>query len=279
MSIVTCWDPGQGGSEQIASILATVTGLNYVLRLLLLHDGEGNSGVEDAFEAMEKYYGDSMLAVSDQGMEAILRLSHSQRLTRENISNYTRPILRGRLDLVEGRFTSGKNEGSLGMSEHDLMSVLRVAKQYYDLVFMHTNEVSLMAKPELIHESDVIVVTLKQNMRQLESFFTSEEIATVLQDKPYGIVIHHYDASSQCTVQNIKRKFGCKVPVYGIPYYTELHDAWNGRDIVPFLQRGQFLSGKGKGRARLLQSLRDMSKGILQLTGREETLIANKGGA
>ena len=49
------------------------------------------------------------LDTSDTGIDALDRLLRSNKLTPENIPNYAKPILKGRLELLYGTFKNDKD--------------------------------------------------------------------------------------------------------------------------------------------------------------------------
>lgn len=93
-------------------------------------------------------------------------------------------------------------------------------------------------------------------------FFKDESFHAIVHDKPYIVVLGRYDKHSHCTLNNVKRRFGYKGTIHGIPYTTDFLDAWNMRSVLPFLQRSRNLNNRQPS-AAFLDSVRGLAKDIL----------------
>ncbi|MWV42275.1 hypothetical protein GRF59_01410 [Paenibacillus sp. HJL G12] len=266
MSMVAFWSPLQGGSGNSAHAAAAAIsmGMDYRLKLLLAHGGMAKERVEGAFHTGAYALDHSLISFEDHGMDAIERLCLNRRLTRENLQDYTLPLLPERLDLVQG---NAKPEGTMpGYRSQLIQSICTVAAQSYDLVIadagcgMHPKEGS--GDHAFLEAADLVVVSLNQCIEGLESFFKDGRCAAVIQDKPHIIVLGRYDKYSHCTLNNVKRRFGYKGSIHGIPYTTDFMDAWNMRGVLPFLQRSRNLNNRHPT-AAFLGSIRSLTKDIL----------------
>lgn len=145
MSMVMFWDPGHGYAANVAAACAVTVGLHYPLRVLLLNDGRHGSGVEEGLRAGSRHAPESGpgdtgamdTRLSEYGADALLRLSASGLLTKANYSDYTLPVIRGRLDLATG-VRAGDLRGTSGFGEGEgLLELAMAAEQSYDLVLRH----------------------------------------------------------------------------------------------------------------------------------------------
>ncbi|GGH22729.1 hypothetical protein [Paenibacillus segetis] len=263
MSRIVFWDSSHGGSAQIAASVAITLSLHFNKRLILANGGRFNTGFEEGFPLG----GDHSSLLSEYGMDALLRLAACQRLSKGNISDYTLSLLRGRLDLVSGRKIGP--EGLLGMaaSKSDVEQILLVAEQYYDLVLLHSMGEKGLQQLAYNDEDDVLVVVLCQSRVQLDTFFSDQIKSKVFAGKKLVLAICQYDRASRWTLQNIKRRYNCEVPMYGIPYHTGFADAWNARDILSFFRRHRLTNRRGPDKLELVSSYHELSGNILQLAG------------
>ncbi|MGF7047502.1 hypothetical protein J2T13_002007 [Paenibacillus sp. DS2015] len=266
MSTVAFWSPLQGGSGSTAHItsVAAMIGLEYKVRMLLGHGGVAGERVEGAFHTGKVALDDSFISFNDSGMDALERLCLNRRLNKENIRDYTVPLMLDRLDFVSG---NAKCEGTLpGYRAQLIQSILTLANQYYDLVLMDAgcgvHDIDAKGDGAILEAADLIVVSLTQNIQSLENFFLGNNLPQALQNKPIIVVVGRYDRQSHCTLQNVKRRFGFKGNIHGIPYSTDFMDAWNMKAVLPFIQRSRHMNAQHPS-ASFFDSIRALAKDIM----------------
>lgn len=266
MSTVTFWSPLQGGSGSTAhaASVAACIGLEYRLRMLLGHGGKAGERVEGAFRTGNTVLDHSLISFHDHGMDALERLCVNRRLNRDNLRDYTVSLLPERLDFVQG---NAKREGTLpGYRSQLIRSIVGVANQYYDLVVMDAGSGSMASEETgdraLLDHADLVVVSLTQSVQGLEEFFSGECLSQLLKDKPCIISLGRYDKDSHCTLHNIKRRFGFKGSIHGIPYSTDFMDAWNMHGVMPYMQRSRNLNHRHPS-SHFFGSIRNLAKDIL----------------
>ncbi|MGG4553549.1 hypothetical protein MKX50_13590 [Paenibacillus sp. FSL W8-0186] len=269
MSKVVFWDMGYGGSAEVAAAFGVQGGLHEKYHLLLMNCGAAGTGIEEGFSLRDKEMEDDLgLPVQDHGMEALIRLAESERLLQADMKDYTYPLLPGRLDMVDGLKPVGAGTSEMLLSA-ELGAILNIAERYYDIIVMQLSGVHALVQNNWLPRSeDTLVAVLRQNRVELDTFFemngSMERTDSVM---PQAIVIHQYDAASKWSLQNIKRRYNCEVPMIGIPYHTEFSDAWNGQDIIAFFRRYRLLKGRGYEREQFLFSCKELVR--LALSAKE----------
>lgn len=267
MSTIAFWSPLTGGSgnSSHAAAVASMFALESSAKLLLGHGGTAGRRIEEAFQSRRVGLDHSIVSYQDSGMDALERLCMNKRLHKDNLRDYTIPMLPERLDLVAG---NEKRDGTLpGYRCQLLHSILAIAKQYYDLVVMDAGsgvkEIQGKGDEAILASADLVVVSLTQNIRELEAFFSGDTRPQVLQNKPYILTIGRYDRYSHCTLQNIKRRFGVKDSIHGIPYCTDFLDAWNSQGLLTFMQKSRLLNGNNDS-AQFANSIKGLIKQIAE---------------
>lgn len=257
MKTIALWSPLPSGSgtTALAATLPLVLTLEFKLKTLLLHGGASGERVEQAYSLRRQPLDHSLVTFQDHGMSAVERLAASGRLLPENIRDYTTSLLPERLDLLEG--SREMNLVYAGKQDGLMTQVIDTAIRGYDVIVADAgNGQPSTVDREILNDADLILVGLNQNLRSLESFLEHGMMFDCLQDKEIGIVIGRYDRLSHCTIQNVKRRFGVKGIVEGIPYCSQLTDAWNMRAVQGYIQRGR--GGMDRKReSRLYQALRN----------------------
>lgn len=269
MSRVVFWDYGHGGSAELTAAAAVYMATAYPQRVLLVNEALSGTGVEGGMVRYRDTNGADNLKLSEYGMDALLRLTANQRLMKVNIADYTTSVIRGKLDLVAGR--SLANMADLQAMEQQVERMYSVAEEVYDLVFTRPeiNGLSRINAAESVSEKKMIgIVTMHQNRQELERFF--EEYAaqdTGASYKTDAIVLRHYDSRSHWTVSNIRRRFNCDLPMYGIPYSTRFNDAWNNTQLVRYI-RLYWRMTRSSPDQEVLTGLSKLTAGLLELLDR-----------
>ncbi|EHS57289.1 hypothetical protein [Paenibacillus sp. Aloe-11] len=285
MSTVLFWSPikGASGSSSLAVAIAVTIGNLYRGRLLLTHLGRRHTGIESGFPIQEHRMDDPSLRLQEGGWDAVARLVLRGTLSRENICNYTTPVLEQTLDVLEGTSSFGAVPPLL--SPGLVRTVMDTADQYYDLTLVDAGSGAGWGSVQ--HEAcagaKLAVLSLTQNMRELDAFFESVSPLSTYSALPLLMVLGKYDVHSQASVANIRRRYGYKGALYTVPYSTEFMDAWNRRDVVGHVQRG-VRSGKEPHRRLFTpigweQSIRQISKAILEAAESDLRLKALERGA
>lgn len=268
MSRLVFWDSGHGGAAEVAAACAITLGLHYPLRALLFNDGRSGDGVEGGLrlDGRQNAASGEAEALFEHGVEALLRLSASRRLTSSNFADYTLPLLRGRLDLVSGTRTGSL--GGTGAVEREIGELLAAAEQAYDLVVLQARGRGRLGEVLAARRNeDVIVAVLPQRRTQLEDFFAEAGQNRARLRQKLCLAVHPYDPQSGWSLANLKRRYGSTLPMIGIPYHSEFTDAWNDRELLAFFRRYRFLLKKGGSRESLLAGYRELASRLLELSG------------
>ncbi|MGQ8873101.1 hypothetical protein [Paenibacillus sp. TSA_86.1] len=254
MSTITFWSPfAEMGCSSSTLLSAYAMALQYRTRVLLIHTGRANSVIESGLFQEERASADALYSFEENGWDAVERLFHSGSLNKHNLRDYTKPLLKDRLDLLTG--SMNWSERSASEKAELLKKLLETANQCYDLVLLdveHTNVDSDL----LVKQADYVVVVLNQDMRNLEQFF-EEILPEQSSERRLHVLINKYDPHSRATLSNIKRGFRYKGSLSAIPYTTGFLDAMNRRDVARYLQlenlgdkkdvrKGSFAAGMGE---------------------------------
>lgn len=260
MSLIAVWSPlssGSGGTMLAASLPIVLT-MEYQVKVLIAHGGCAGERVEQAF-TFKKESLDYITAFQDTGMDALGRLKVSGRLNPENVRNYTLPLLSDRLDLLRGpKLYAAQEVDNEGAEEKKaranlMSSVLESSKRSYDVTVIDAgNGFPGVVDRAILQSADLVVVGLNQNLHKLEEELEQQRLPPELRDKQCLYMIGRYDRESNCTLQNIKRRFGLKTMVLGVPYSSGMTDAWNTRSVLAYIQRS-----RGGTEAKRVNSLYD----------------------
>lgn len=231
MQIAFCSDYPQVGTTCNTVAMATIVALEYNMRSLITNNHFNKNTLELSF-IDKSYLNSDLTELSDTGIDALSRFVRSNKITKDNIANYTTTLLRKRLELLIG--TTNTNKELYYKSLNDVIDmVLIAANQNYDLVFVDLALENRELAEKVLDYSDLIVINLNQNIHILENYFENHKGAL---DKSM-FVLGRYDYVSRFNEKNIQRKYKLKDNIGIIPYNIEFADACcEGKAIDFFLK-------------------------------------------
>ncbi|WP_340013349.1 hypothetical protein [Paenibacillus sp. FSL K6-1318] len=276
MSTITFWSPFAGtGCTSSTLISAYAMALHYRTRVLLVNTGLVGTGTEAALPSNETDSTDSVFSFEEGGWDAVERLHSSGSLNKHNLKDYTKPLLKERLDFLTGSM----NERDRSPHEHGetVKKLLNVANEYYDLVLLDADHAGVDSALKL-QQADFIVINLDQNMRNLELFF-EEVLPERMNNKNMHVVINKYDPQSRATLSNIRRRFRYKGSISAIPYTTGYLDAMNRRDVAKYLQLESLSENKDIRKGSFAASMSELARLIMDGAGMRTVLKRLERGA
>jgi len=159
----------------------------------------------------------------DTGLDALIRISKSRKLTKEMVHNCCISVIRERLDLLLGTRQSNRNIFEIDINKFMSM-VIRQCEEFYDLIFIDTNSGGNETSLSILRDADAVVVCLNQSETMLDDFFNNYH-KSVVDDAFY--LFGAYDGESKFNINNIKRRH--KYVNNGnsgvIPYNIEFSDS------------------------------------------------------
>lgn len=265
MSSVVFWSPVQGrGTSSHLFSSALMIALSHHVRLLTMHTDIEGSSIEAALPLKDNTANHITNLITTTGWDALLRLYISGSLTRDKFRDCTVPLYR-QLDMLPG--ARGQNYSDIKDAYINYVSpLLKAANEAYDLVLLDAGNQIRMER-NLLKDVDVVIINLDQNLRVLERYLDNKEIIKDLEDKKVIVTLGQYDPESSCTISNIKRRFGYKGQMIGIPYCTEYKDAWNRRDVSSYMQQNMNLDKKNGRKGEHAASIRELAKAIMDNAG------------
>lgn len=265
MSRLVFWDGGLGGAAEAAVATAVTLGLRYPRRLLMFNEGSAGSGLEEGFRQTLHLHDEACdkESLPEHGLDALLRLQSSGRLTRSNLADYTVPLLRGRLDLV-----CGTRIGESAWKDADpkgVADVLAIADQSYDNLVLHAQGKRLIEVLQNRQDSDIFVAVLPHRLGIIDEWYANLTAGLGETKAKWAAVISPYDPQSRYGLTNLKRRYSSELRMIGIPHHTEFADAWNDRRILSYFRKQPLWPKRGGARELLLKGYRELGDTLMEL--------------
>ena len=225
MAIITFWNNNTGKIGQTYSAIAVATqmALDHNYKILFLSTKYNDRLVIDAFGANEQAETVKKIVTNknsmdlESGIEGVAKMANAGRLTAEMIPNYTKVILRDRLEILSG--PKGVSKQEYEKLYEICKEIVNVSKRYYDLVFIDLNNgMKSQITKDILQMSDIIIFNVEQKLAEIENITKIKENSEILLPKKTMFLINKYDRESKYTAKNITREIGEKKTILAVPY-------------------------------------------------------------
>lgn len=172
----------------------------------------------------------------ESGVEGLMRVMASNKTSPEIVKNYSKIILRDRLDVLPSpSITEYKDYENIAAAYPE---ILQLANRYYDIILVDLSErMSEQYAENIIQISDIVVVNLTQRLKSIDDFIELREAEEFYKRKHIMLLIGRYDSFSKYNTKNITRYMKEKKPVNVIPYNTLFFEACSEAKIIDFFLR------------------------------------------
>ena len=226
MSIVTFWSNGREQTGKTLSIAAITThmAIEHNYKILVISTGYKEDTLDRCFWEERKIkrnlglFGPNTNIAMEEGIVGLTKIMNSNKLSAENITNYTKIIFKDRLEILPS-FKGGFSEYKELVKSYP--DIINLANNYYDLVFVDLDmNIDKELADMILANSNLIVANLSQRLKSINKFIEIREEIPILKSKKSLILIGRYDKFSKYTIKNISRYMGEKNKVSTIPYNT-----------------------------------------------------------
>ena len=231
MSIVTFWSNGREQTGKTLSIAAITThmAIEHNYKILVISTAYKEDTLDRCFWEERKIkrnlglFGPNTSIAMEEGIVGLIKIMDSNKLSPENITNYTKIIFKDRLEILpsfKGEITEYKELVKY------YPDIINLANNYYDLVFVDLDmNMDKEVSDIILANSNLVVANLSQRLKSINKFMEIREEIPILNSKKSLILIGRYDKFSKYTVKNISRYMREKNKVSTIPYNTLFFEA------------------------------------------------------
>ncbi len=231
MSIITFCGTNREQTGKTLSIAAITThmAIEHNYKILVISTACKDDTLDRCFWEEKKkkknlgLFGPNTNIAMEEGIAGLAKIMKSNKLSPENITNYTKIVFKDRLEILQ----SFKGE----TYEHEELvkiypDIINLANNYYDLVFVDLDiDIDKSVSDTILGNSNLIVVNLNQRLSSINRFIEMREQIPILNSQKSLLLIGRYDRFSKYTAKNITRYMGEKNRVSTIPYNTLFFEA------------------------------------------------------
>lgn len=237
MSIITFWNgtKEQCGNTASALALATYMAIERNIKILFVSTSLKDYSVEDSFWIKKKNGFLSMLGgnpgiISQVGIEGLDRIIRSNKLTPEIITDYSRIVLKNRLELLLGVNSS---ESQYEEIRGKYPSIIGLADKHYDLVVVDLDpKLGPTIQEDILKKSDIIIGMIPQKLKEIE------KVVDKIQKNPYikekiMLTIGKYNDKTKYNAKNISRNvLKQKNIINTVPYNSLYFEAMQEGKVI-----------------------------------------------
>lgn len=236
MAKIVFWSPEKGasGCTHTAIAVTSLLGITHNISSLLIDANSNAKKIASSFTYYDDLINTNGFNDTNLGMNAIMRLIKSNKLSPDIIQNYSKPVLKGRLDILYSAIANTAVE-----ERENVLSMSLIAKNadtLYDLVFIDLpKDPSDEGVMKVLASADIIVCVFPQEIEKLNNILKKINSIDEIKDKQKIYVIGNYEASSKYNIFNIKMKYKIPEPTYVVPHNYLFADACNDGDVANFM--------------------------------------------
>lgn len=232
MSIVTFWndDREQTGKTLTSVAIATKMAIERNYKILLVSTSFQDPTIKNCFWGEEtqknlKLFGgkNNNIAV-ENGIEGLLKLITSNKLTPSVITDYTKVIFKGRLEVLNG-FVGDKEESfdvnyeEYKKVEKSYIELIRMANQYYDMVIVDLEKtMSAETKKEILRISNLNIMVFSQKRVSVDRYKELRDKNEEVMGVRTIPVIGKYTSHSKYNIKNLTRYLEERKEISVIPF-------------------------------------------------------------
>lgn len=208
---------------------------------------------------------------TESGIEGILKIARSNKLTPEIITNYTRVVFKDRLEIILGaEKKENREDDEIDETEREkqinelYLNLINTASMYYDKVFVDLdNNLEEEIRQKIIDRSDLVIVHASQNYNSLKKLKEYKENSELLQSPKSLILIGRYDKFSKYNAKNITRYLEEKNQVLTIPYCTLYFEAADEAGVPDLMLNLRKLSDSEDRNAIFIEEVKRATENII----------------
>ena len=243
MPIITFWSNNEKaiGQTVAASLAATVTAMEHNYKVLLISADFNDKVIEECFGAQEsnKEIVKSLVQKAqinlDSGINGLLKLADSNRVTPEVIHDYTKIVFKNRLEILYSPMNV-IDEKSKSHLMGEMKNIITNAARYYDYVFVDLAKgIKYSEQSEILELSDVVVGNIDQKLTTITELLKLEQFNRIYNKFIWNIC--KYDKNSKYNLKNLSRTILKKQTICQTDYNSLILDATQEGGIAELLLR------------------------------------------
>lgn len=268
MPIITFWTELNKEIGQTAAVIAAATQMAMEHnKKILLTTTYNNQELQDAFwtssadnkKLISSLLGNQKKVMIDNGISGMAKAMASNRLSPEQIPNYTKTVFKGRLEILPGFNGEEKEYEELKAIYPD---AIQRANRFYDVVFVDLNKTMTDFSKSILDISNIIAYGINQKNKSIEHYVESKESGFISTRNDVIPYIARYDQFSKYSTKNIGRLIHEKKKINVIPYNTLFAEACDEGIVADYFLRVGTIKGEDRN-VKFLSDVRNLTEAMI----------------
>ncbi len=268
MAILSFWSGDKKETGQTLSIVAIATymSVEHNYKTLVIDATLDDDTIprcfwnQDVNKEIKKVLNQGKLDIT-AGTEGLMSAIASNKTSPEIISNYTKVVFKNRLDILMGLKTKSASDHEKTL--HLYTDLIAAANKYYDLIIVDLSKTAEReSTSQILQMSDVIVYTMSQNLKQINSYVENKRIMTALQGKIVIPLIGSMNGYCKYNLKNVMKYINDRNLVC-ITYNNAFLEATNEAKVSEFFLNTRISKKAWDRNSQFLLSVADCSQRII----------------
>ena len=255
------------GQTLSLAAVATYMAIEHNYKMLIISTDFNDLSLENCFWEYDKIRTNGAIK-SDQnigiesGIEGLIKALNSNRTSNEIIRNYSRIVLRDRLDVLLTPATKLYQEYAEITGNY--VDILQIAKRYYDLIFVDlSKKMPRKDAAAILKLSDIVVINMTQRLKTINDFMTLRQANDFYQRKNVMLLMGRYDKNSKYNTKNVTRYLKEKKTVSAVPYNTLFLEACSEGGIIEFILKAKNVEDETDTNNIFIKELKTVDENII----------------
>ena len=269
MAIITFCSNETKETGQTMSLAATAAymAIEHNYKILVISTDFNDLSLENCFWEYDKIRNASTIKKDEKvgiesGIEGLIKALISNRTSNEIIRNYSRIVLKDRLDILLAPTTKVYQE-YIQIAER-YTDILQVAKRYYDLIFVDlSKKMPRKVAAEILKLSDILIINMTQRLKTINDFIELRETNDFYQRKNVMLLMGRYDKNSKYNIKNVTRYLKEKKMISVVPYNTLYLEAASEGGIIEFMLKAKNVTDELDSNNIFIKELKKLDENII----------------
>ena len=256
------------GQTLSVAAIATHMAIEHNYKILIIATSFNDLSLENCFWPYNQIrpggamQGNAMNSGLESGLEGLIKVLASNRTSNEIVKNYSRTVLRDRLDILLSPKAISYQEYSEVAGYYQ--EVIAAANKYYDLVFVDLSKnVPGQYIENVLQQSDIVMFNLTQRLRTIDEFIELREKNEFFRRKNVMLLVGKYDSFSKYNAKNITRYLKEKKVISAIPYNTLFFEACSEGTIIDFFLKIRNIADEADRNSNFLKGIKATDDNII----------------
>lgn len=242
MPIISFWSDKKKETAQTLSMIAIASymAVENNSRILIIDTNINDKTIKHAFfNQKESATRKAVMQLNagkidlGSGIEGLAKLLASGKNSGEVISDYSKVVFKGRLEVILSLETN--NQDDINRIKSSYKDLIKIANQQYDYVFVDLQKgQGTPFVEEILNMSHVVVYNITQRQIDLDDYQNIKSTHPMFKENRVLPLLGRYDRYSKFTKKNIARALGEKKEIPAVSYNTLFFENANEGEIGGF---------------------------------------------